>query len=323
MLDDLRMSSGIALEPLEAYQRAFEKGVLLGPEKFGAAAQLFGKAAHHLQQSDASLAARAHANGALYQFLSSRDIGAAQRAVAALQQIPQVEVPGTQDEIMSGPKLAHEIHARLLEFQAHACGGDARTRANAYRQAAHGWVALFNDRPVTFAFVADDPYADDGQTRFFLNAGVAALRDADSVIGIDPEHAAEFFALAAQAFGRCGDDAQQRSAIEQMKAARLIRRCWFCSREVQGLGFNLKLLAIGDFEYFRRLSSGDPERGESYEPNGGVYGCAACAAAVDQIAGVRVAELRTHLETQIQAMNNNMQGLNARLGLVEALSHRH
>jgi hypothetical protein len=41
LLDELRMATGIAVGPLEAYQRAYEKGVLLGPAQFGVAAGLF------------------------------------------------------------------------------------------------------------------------------------------------------------------------------------------------------------------------------------------------------------------------------------------
>jgi hypothetical protein len=41
LFDDLKMATGLGLDPAQAYRRAFEKGVLLGFSKFGEAAEMW------------------------------------------------------------------------------------------------------------------------------------------------------------------------------------------------------------------------------------------------------------------------------------------
>jgi hypothetical protein len=321
ILDDLRMSTGLALEPAEAYTRAFEKGVLLGPKHFGEAADLFRAAAQKLAQANPSMAQRAAANGHLYAFLARRELPAAIAAVQTLANLPWVEAPGTVDEIIEGPKLRAELHARILEEQARAVPvTHCAAVAQAYRNAAYAWVPLLDWRPVTYGLLADDAYTEDGTTRFFFNAGIAALNDGHAWSDADPDVAGEHFALAAQAFTRCGAADLRAQARDRLRSARLERSCWFCGRRVQGLGSNLRLLAAAGSEYFARLARSDRERGESHEPGAGVYACALCAGAIDAVAEIRAGAVRQELGGQVAALSALVNRLESRLSGLEVRS---
>lgn len=320
-LDQLRMSSGLALEPAEAYTRAFEKGVLLGPQHFGDASDLFHAAAQKLGPVSPPMAARASANANLYAFLARREVPAAVAAVQILSRIPHIEAPGTIDEVIEGPKLAAELHARILEEQARAVPPtNCAAVAHAYRGAAYAWVPLLDWRPVTYGLLADDAFTEDGTTRFFFNAGIAALNDGHTCCENDPDRAAEHFALAAQAFTRCGAAELRAQARDRLRSARLERCCWFCGRRVQGLGSNLRLLAAQGSEYFVRQAHLDRERGDAYEPGAGVYACTPCASAVDAVAEARAGAVRREMGALAANLNQALSRLESRLGNLEIRS---
>lgn len=315
LLDELRMSTGIALGPLEAYQRAFDKGVLLGNKSFGDAAELFAEASAKLQGADATLAHRAQANAAVYRFLAVRDPGAARQAAQALQGIAQVEVPGTQSEIMEAPLLAAEMNARGLELLAARSSG--AQAAEAYLRAAHAWVPLFELRPVTFALTGEEALTDAGSTRFFLMAGQSAACRAETLVAHDPDGASELFAVAVQAFLRSGAEALAVKARERLTAARAERACWFCGRVMRGLGTNLRVLTAPASPYVARLLAGDADRAQSYNPAGSIVACVVCAGAVDAVAAARSAAVRDELQGQLASMSSTVASLMARLASLE------
>lgn len=324
IFDNLKMATGLGLEPAEAYQRAFEKGVLLGPARFGDASGMFRDAAQKLSAVDQAMAARAHTNGLVYQFLATRDPRAAWDAVQALRSIPHIEVPGTADEIMEGALLAAELGARILEEQARAAESSGHFAvADARRRAAQAWLPLFRVRPVTFALTGDDSHAEDGQTRFFLNAGLAEMSVASGNMGDDPDLAAEHLAMAAQAFGRAGATELRDRCRRGLRSARLERPCWFCGRIVRGLGDNLHELPALSSTYFDKLARQDKERGEAWSGSGTVFACGPCAAAIDQLAQRRADEVRAELNDVAEKLSSAIHALDARLDRVESMAHRH
>jgi hypothetical protein len=82
------MSTGLALEPAQAYARALEKGVLLGPTHYATAAEMFAAAARALATAGAGLSARTKANSHLYAFFARRDFDAASSAARQLAGTP-------------------------------------------------------------------------------------------------------------------------------------------------------------------------------------------------------------------------------------------
>jgi hypothetical protein len=110
LFDNLKMATGLGLDPQETYRRAFEKGVLLGVSRFDEAATMFKEAAEKLRGVDAALSQRASANACVYGFLATRDPQMAAEAVRVLRAIDKVEVPGT-DRARAGVDPAARVRA--------------------------------------------------------------------------------------------------------------------------------------------------------------------------------------------------------------------
>jgi hypothetical protein len=318
LFDNLKMATGLGLDPQETYRRAFEKGVLLGVSRFDEAATMFKEAAEKLRGVDAALSQRASANACVYGFLSTRDPRMAAEAVRVLRAIDKVEVPGTADEVMEGSRLASELEARMLEAQAEKTRG--REGARVLRRAAQAWLALRRERPVTFALTGDDAHAEDGLTRFFYDAAVAESWEAESWEAEDPDEAAERYAVAALAFGRSGAGQMRQQVRERLRGIGLERPCWFCGRHARGLGSNLRSLPTVASSYFAKLGG---DRGESYDPSGALYACAACATAIDRVAEARAEAVRKEVEERLKDLKSEMKRLESRVRSVESDSHTH
>lgn len=323
LFDDLKMATGLGLEPAEAYRRAFDKGVLLGISKFDDAADMFAAAAEKLGSVDPAMASRARANALVYKFLATRDPEAAAQASQLLRSIGKIEIPGTADEIMDGAALAVELDARRLEAAAARAGDTGSAVADAYRRAAKAWLAMRSDRPVTFALTGDDEHAEDGMMRFFFNAARAELADAAALEASAPDEAAERFAMAAQAFGRCGATVARDEVRGRLRASRLERPCWFCGRIVRGLGTNMRRLPTVSSEYFARMSRADRARGESFDPPDGLFACAACAEAVDRVAREKADQVKRELSEHLDSLRSELKALESRLHRVEGKAHNH
>ncbi len=325
LFGELKMATGLGLDASQAYQRAFDKGVMLGPAQFPAAADMFQAAAEKIGPSDPAWAARAVANSHLYRFLASPTPPLAHLAVNALGQVREIEMPGSADELIEASKLAAELNARMLEQGARGMAGGAPPEAiaDAYRRAAYAWLAIPTWRPVTFDLVAEEAFADDGTVRFFLNAAHAAMHDAAAARSRDPDLAAEHYALAQQAFGRCGAAANKAEAAELLRCCRVERPCWFCGRLARGLGDGLRRLASTRTDYVAKLARQDRERGEAYDPAGAIFACAACAGAVDAVAEQRADAVRRELGGAIAQMRAELETIQRRLAHVESQAHRH
>lgn len=321
LLDDLKMVTGVGLDPHEAYRRAFEKGVLLGADKFDDASDMFKTAAEKLRSVDAGLAQRAAANASIYGFLATRDPGVAHEAVRLLQGMTEIEVPGTADEVMEAGKLASELQARLLESRAQAASGSEA--AKHYREAANAWLSMRRQRPVTLALTGDHEHGEDGLTRFFFDAALAEVAEAGALAADDPDEAAERYAVAALAFGRCGAGQRRQVARDELRRIGLERPCWFCGRQVRGLGTNLQILPTVSSAYFHRLDQMDRDRGQSYDPGGSIYACTACATAVDNVARQHADAVRRELEENVRDLRSELSRLESRLRDVESDSHTH
>ncbi len=321
LFDNLKMATGLGLDPLEAYRRAFEKGVLLGVSRFDEAAVMFREAAEKLRGVDEALAQRASANACVYAFLATRDPKMAEDAVRVLRAIDKVEVPGTADEVMDGSRLASELEARMLEAQAEKTRG--RAGAKTLRKAAQAWLALRRERPVTFALTGDDAHAEDGLVRFFYDAAVAETWEAETWEADDPDEAAERYAVAALAFGRSGAAQMRQQVRERLRGIGLERPCWFCGRRARGLGINLRSLPTVASSYFAKLERSAEDRGESYESSGAIYACAACATAIDRVAEARADAVRKEVDERLEEMKSELDRLESRLRSVESDSHTH
>ena len=167
------------------------------------------------------------------------------------------------------------------------------SRAAATRlRAAYAWLPLGSYRPVTYAFFGDDGFAEDALARFFLQAGLAARADGDSMVTTEPERAAEQYAMATQAFARCGAEALRGQVKEALRFCLLERRCWFCGVHAQGVRSNIVVIPTGMVNYLAKLAAADPEKRDALAPGEGIFACNTCHTVIDSLAEARASAVR-------------------------------
>src|SRR5690242_3236998 len=116
LLDSLKKATGLGLSHAEHYERAYEKGVLLGQAKYGDAASLFQTAAQKAGDAgDGALQARATANSLLYGFVATGNYAILGQLRRQLDQIQEIETIGGKTDTVPAPQLAAEVEGRILE----------------------------------------------------------------------------------------------------------------------------------------------------------------------------------------------------------------
>lgn len=152
LMDSLKKATGIGLAVAEHYDRAYEKGVLLGPTKYAEAVGLFDRAAAKAAEGgDTYLQARALANARLYGFILSGNLAELQKLRGVLPQLQEVERIGSRTEMMPVEPLVAEIDARLAEAGiAQLPPTDGERLASAHLQTAEAFKRFFNAPLLTY-----------------------------------------------------------------------------------------------------------------------------------------------------------------------------
>lgn len=326
LVDNLRKATGIGLTNSEHYQRAYEKGVLLGPAKYGDAVALFDTAAKKASDvGDVGLQLRATANARLYQFITTGDPRLLPELRNALSQIQEIEVIGSRTDTMAAATLLAEVDARWCEAQLQGKPiEDYPGRATLHRRASDTFKQIFQAQLTTYRWQSSDMHVDTAQSRFFYHVGSASWNDAMLHSREDPERAAEHMAKALSAFRQCGDSVYASQADSWLAKYRARRTCWMCHREMQGADVHFRVVTAQVAPYvvatISRLgqdpSSVSVERSE-------IVLCTPCDTSVrylaDQLACQRAQEVRAELGARLHAAEAALEALRARLNAMTIL----
>lgn len=329
-MDSIKKATGLGLSPEQHYERAYEKAVLLGEDKYKEAVVLFQTAADKATEvQDERIALRATANAALYGFVTGTIPFS--ELHQALSQIDEIEQVGSQTEMMATAPIVQELAVRLIEEQVNGCRSDEE-RAAAHRKAAAAFKTIFSASLWTYQFRPAPKHNDSGQSRFFSHLGKASWYDAVNAAMRDPETAAEHMAKALNAFGQCGDEEWVSNSQAWLRNCRVRRSCWMCHREFQGdsLHFRSFQAYISPYTLAVVESLGQDVSSLSIQTQSLVL-CEPCGSAVehvaDRLANKRVNELRDELIQQLNSrfgeIDQSISGLDSRLERVERISHRH
>src|SRR5579871_5238348 len=242
LMDQLKKATGIGLDAAEAYDRAYEKGVLLGATKFADAASMFDTAAKKAAESGhEEIHVRAGANARLYGFITSGNPQHLPGLAAALQRLGQIEIIGSRTELMPAGLVLAEVNARQIEARiATLSPRDAPALASAHAEAAAAFRQFFNAPLVTYRYQHADRHVETAQSRFFFHEGLSSWYQAVAAAQTSPEGAAERMGRALNAFRQCGDEQWSSEAQGWLTDCRLKRTCWTCHREFQGAGIHFK-----------------------------------------------------------------------------------
>lgn len=328
LMDSLKKASGLGLTPDEHYQRAYEKGVLLGPEHYGKAVELFEIAARKANENgNAQLEARARANAAFYGFVTT---GSNQHLAVlkdALRSVPEIEEIGSRTNMLSSEPLIAEIEARLTE-QSAAGNGAPAVLARQHAECANAFRKLLGVSLVTYRYHSPDSHRATGDERFFYHQGLSFRHEAFQHALVDPEVAAEKMVKALSSFRQCGNEALAADAEGWVKNLRLQRTCWMCHREFQGFKLHFDLYAARVSSYAGTVVTRLGQDAFTLDGQAGtVVLCTLCASGITNIAdGVAeqlVDALRDEVAQRLSDHERTMAAMLSRIQQLESASHRH
>ena len=328
ILDNLKKATGLGLDAQGAYDRAYEKGVLLGQEHYSDAANLFKKAAEKAEhENHAELANRAHANSALYSFVCRGGLEPLETLEGLLDRFQEIEQVGSKNDMMPTSPLLDEINARLVEADIDGLRSHTDL-SEAHDQAAMAFKGIFNNDLITYRWQASDQHVDKASSRFFLHTGMAQWYRAVATIESEPQAATEHMAKALSGFKNAQDSAWAAKADKWLARGRHRRTCWVCHREFQGEGihFHATSAAIAPYVVKRIEELGQDTSAIDYDRDQVVL-CTPCHSVMhrmaDAIASEKVEVLRDEMSDALAERDAALNALDSRLRQVESAAHKH
>lgn len=324
LLDSIKKGTGVGLSHAEHYQRAYERGILLGPSKYREAVSLFEEAARRAAQAgDQALQLRASANAALYGFICGGQTAYLTALYETLPHLPDIEVIGSPSEMMPTANLLAEVGARLVEVElTRINGSDHLSLARAHDRACGAFKAFFMAPLITYRYQASDQHVETAQSRFFYHQGLSSWHQALAAVTSNPETGAEHMGKALAAFRQCNDARWAQDAQAWLSNCRMKRTCWMCHREVQGATVHFKSYPATVTPYVSSVLSQLGQDESMIDARGFVVLCATCGSVVERqaesYANLRAQELRAQYDGQIAALNSAITALAQRVAILSA-----
>lgn len=327
LMDSLKKATGLGLSHAEHYNRAFEKGVLLGPGMYGEAIKLFDQAARKAAEvGDGETQARSIANARLYSFIGT---GAPEHLIElrrALDAIPQIEVIGSQTEFNSTDALKVEVDGRVIEHRIRAIHDeDHQGLATVHQNAADTFRQIFQAPLVTYRFQRSDQHTETAQSRYFLHQGLSNWHLALHAVLSDPEAAAEQMGKALASFRQCQDEAWSGRAQTWLAGCRQRRTCWLCHRECQGATVHFSSYNAVVTPYVAALVTRLGQDASSIDIGSGqIVLCRTCGSSMeriaDQFAAQQAGAVRAELLGQLSRVASVLDELAVRVRTLEVRS---
>jgi len=325
LLDKVKGATGLGLTADEAYHRAYEKGVLLGD--YSAASGMFEKAAEKFEQSDQSEQAHwARANQFLYAFAVKKDQLIIEEILPHLRALQEIEEFGSETRRVSAAELAAELEARKFENAAFASSDKPQEALHFHGKAAEVFERILRAQLKTYKIVPAAGHNDSAEERFFLHRGYTAFYQAVLVQDADPTAAADRLNEAALAFKRAQDEALRAKMAEIINNLRVKRTCWFCHREMQGMGLNVNYYRAAITRYGTGLLTELGQDATAADHARQLIAvCLPCATMIqnqaDDFARARTEALRTEIEARLNQMISAINALSNRIRSLELRRH--
>ena len=326
LMDSLKKATGMGLSHSEHYDRAYEKGVLLGEANYPKAIELFENAATKAAEAgDRGLEMRARANAALYGYITSGNEQHLGVLRDTLKELGQIEKIGSKSEMMDAAPLLGEVEARLAES---AIGSvepsDNQALTRAHLACSDAFKKIFSEPLITYKYHTPDAHRETAQSRFFLHQGQASWCQAIAEVSSNPETAAEHMSRALNSFRQCGDTQWAELAETWRANCRLKRTCWMCHREFQGATIHFRTFNATVTPYAASVvqSLGQDISTIDVE-SGALVLCSPCGSAVDLLAVKRTQELREEVQSVLNEHAQAITNLSHRVERLESLAHKH
>lgn len=301
-----------ATKAQDEFSKAYTKGVNLGPDNWQSAANSFSAAAKHFAEAgDSQKANEALALSALFQALVSRDPQSWQQCGIAMSKI------GSTQLNVGFPANSHDIalQAQLWSEDLSTLGmvsKDSRDAAQAgiIRNFAQRYLEQIGTDSVIWKLMKLEM---DPQRRAYYLLGLASLIEANSVIQSDPSKGVSLLSESAAHFEMAGIDPMNLRAITNTKRdnAAKLAKCWFCGREVQGLGTHYFLFSASVSAYSKQKFGSDFPPSIDGE---NIVACEGCGSSIRWIADMfgrmyyeKAMEAMAKLESKLQSEIDYLQ----------------
>ncbi len=295
----------------DAFKQAYEKGVLMGPEKYPDAVQRFSDASkNYAMVGNLQKSSEAYALSTPFYALSSPSDQAWKICSEAMGRMPDTQL----NVGFSAQSSSLAQQALVQSFDLAVSGRlDAESkdesRLGAVRDLAQKYMGLVGSDLTVWKLKKQEM---DPQKRAFYLLGLASLIQANSVADVDPKKSVSLLSEAASYLEMAGTE---RMGILPATKTKLenwgkISQCWFCGREVQGQGIHYVLLPASITQYSSQKFATTPPSME----NGKVVACTNCASSIRNVADDIA---RIYFDRAIIEMRALEQRLNAKLASLE------
>ena len=296
----------------EEFKRAYDKGVNLGPEKWQDASSSFSDAARHFAEAgNPQKSNEALALATLFYALVHPDAESWRNCGEAMARIGNIQI----NVGFSASSAAIALQARVMQEDIAATGAinsDSKdiSRVGALKNLAQRYLELTGEDLVVWKLMKAEV---DPQRRAYYLLGLATLVEANSFTDSDPRKAVSLLSESATQFEMAGVDPMNLRAITKVKRdnASRIAKCWFCGREVQGMGTHYVLLQAVVSSYTKqRYGSGVPQSIDGEY----IVACESCSSSIRTVADVIA---RIYYERAIAEIHEIAQRLDARMNSLE------
>lgn len=304
--------------------RAYDKGVNLGPEKWQNASSLFSEAAKHFAESgNPQKSNEATALAWLFYALVHNDAGSWYNCSEAMKKIGDTQI----NVGFAASSAAIALQAKVIQLDMLATSGissDSQdtSRVEALKNLAQKYLELTGEDLVVWKLMKAEL---DPQRRAYYLLGLATLVQANSLMESDPRKAVSLLSESATQFEMAGVDPMNLRAITKAKRdnASKVAKCWFCGREVQGMGTHYLLLQATVSNYTKqKYGSEVPQSIDGAH----VVACEGCSSSIRMVADAfarmyyeraitEMHEIAQRLEARITSLENTVNSLRARTAL--------
>ncbi len=303
----------------DEFQKAYEKGVNLGRDKWPTAVDHFTEASkHYAEAGDQQKANEASALALLFTALNARNPqlwSQVNKAMAAAGNVQlNVGFPASSSDLEKESLVFSKDLLVMGQFSPQLTGQD---KAADLRDLAQKYLELVGSDLIIWKLMNQ---TIDPQRRAYYLLGLASLVEANTTIDTDPKKSASLLSNAVAQLDLAGEDYKnvRPGTLQEMQNATKMGKCWFCGREVQGLTFHYYSLKADVSGYMKnKYGTEIPPSMEGQN----VMACKACYSTLKYVAD-QIAEMYFERAMQeVRTLSERVSDLERRVSSLESRVH--
>ena len=300
----------------DEFRKAYEKGVNLGRPYWPTAVSHFQEAAaQYAAAGQTQKANECTALALLFAAVNSKSPDQWKQVSAAMSACAGADLNiGFRANSDSLGKEALVYSKELSVMTQFNPGSGTESQAAAMREVAQNYLELVGTNLDIWKLMGQ---TIDPQRRAYYLLGLASLSEANSLVTSDPKRSASLLSEAVAQLDLAGDDYRnvRPLTIQERDNATKIGKCWFCSREVQGLTFQFVSLKAQVTPYTKsRYGSAMP----SSIDGDNVLACTACSSAMKNVADEIALMYYEKAMSEITTLSRRVSDIETRLSRLES-----